>query len=71
MSIDRGQENTQVKCLRDKQINNSICISVRSFNVGRPPADLRKQEPGSIFRHVSKRSVQHDCRVRCPVIVTS
>ena len=71
VSRERGHTNTQVKCLRDKWVSNGICTAARSVNAGRPPVDLRKQAPGSTLRNVSKRRVQHDWNIRCPIIVTS
>lgn len=66
MSTGRGDKKTQVTCLCDKQASNSICISVRSVHVGRPPADLTKQEPGIISRNASKgRKIRH------PITATS
>lgn len=59
VSTERGHKNTQVKCLHDKPVSNGICTSARSVNVETPLADLRKQEPGSILRNVSK-NVQND-----------
>lgn len=48
------------------RLATAICVSARSVHVGRPPADVRKQEPGILGRNGSKGR-----KIRYPITATS